>query len=104
MKEETEKKMGLASLIVAECQQCLKRVEMYTSPNCKNSKGLEINHRAVLGAMGIGGGETSLLKLCAYLNIPSPMSHGAYSLTMKTIQGCLKNKVADQQHRLCCDA
>eukprot|EP00795_Rhopilema_esculentum_P017083 gene17083-8600_t len=55
VKEETEKKMGLASLIVAKCQQCLKRVEMYTSPNCKNSKGFEINRKAVLGAMGIGG-------------------------------------------------
>eukprot|EP00795_Rhopilema_esculentum_P006810 gene6810-12400_t len=95
VKEETEKKMGLASLIVAECQQCLKRVEMYTSPNCKNSKGFEINRRAVLGAMEIGGGETSLLKLCAYLNIPSPMSHDTYSSTMKSIQGCLKNKVAE---------
>ena len=95
VKEEKEKKMGLASLIVAECQQCLKRVEMYTSPNCKNSKGFEINRRAVLGAMEIGGGETSLLKLCAYLNIPSPMSHDTYSSTMKTIQGCLKNKVAE---------
>ena len=79
IKEDVSRKMGLASLFVTECQGCSEMVELYTSPTCEGSKGFEINRRAVLGALEIGGGKTSLQKLCAYLNMPSPTSEDTYA-------------------------
>ncbi len=44
----------------------------------------------MLGAPEIGGGKTSLQKLCAYLNMPSPMSEDRYATTVKTVKESLQ--------------
>ena len=81
--------------------------ECYASPKCnmQSSQAFEINWRPVLGIVENGGGRSTLEKLCACLNLPSPLAKETYNGTLKVLKGIMEveatismNKAAELEH------
>ncbi|VDI19230.1 Hypothetical predicted protein [Mytilus galloprovincialis] len=71
IKLQTEvRSLGLASVMMAECQGCFKKFKFDTSPKVPGSKRYDVNVRAVWGSMVTGNGPAHLNELMATLNSP----------------------------------
>jgi hypothetical protein len=70
LKDEIEKRSGLASTISMNCQSCNADTEFRTSK--KLNSGYEINLRAAYGFRSIGRGRVSAAKVFSILNHPPP--------------------------------
>jgi len=92
--------MGLASLLVLECDTCSKLSEIYSSATCKDSRAFEINRRAVLGFLDIGGGKTALNNFCAMLNMSMPMTNEAYNESFKSVKKALEVDATESMKKL----
>ena len=100
LKEDVERKMGLSSMLILECQFCQKVTESHTSPKCdiKCSQAFEINRRAILGMLEIGGGRKSLEKICAILNLPAPMAKEAYNDSLKALKDVIEMQATESMN------
>ena len=87
--------MGLASLLVLECDTCSKVTEIYSSATCKDSRAFEINRRAVLGFLEIGCGKAALNTFCSMLNMPMPMTDEAYNDSLKSVKQVLEAEASE---------
>jgi len=99
LRENFMRKMGLASLLVLECDTCSKVSEIYSSATCKDSRAFEINRRAVLGFLEIGGGKTALNNFCAMLNMPTPMTNEAYNDSLKSVKKALEAEATESMKK-----
>lgn len=72
---ESERRIGLASILMVKCHKCLIINEIYTgkqkSSIDKRSLRYDINYKSVIGALHSGLGWTHLQKLFACMDIPS---------------------------------
>ena len=99
LKENFAKKMGLASLLVLECDTCSKVTEIYSSATCKDSRAFEINRRAVLGFLEIGCGKAALNTFCSMLNMPMPMTDEAYNDSLKSVKQVLEAEATESMKK-----
>ena len=77
-------KKGLARLMQIKCSSCLYTKTFFTSKQIGASKKggrnpFDINIRSVYACRQIGAGHEHLKKMCAYLNMPSPMLYTNYT-------------------------
>lgn len=71
IKLETEvQSFGLASIMVAQCQGCLKKFTLESSPKVPGSRRFDVNVRAVWGSMVTGNGPSHLNEFLATMNSP----------------------------------
>jgi hypothetical protein len=61
---------GIASIIVAQCQGCLRKFTLNSSPRVPGSKRFDVNVRAVWGSMVTGNGPAHLNEILATMNSP----------------------------------
>lgn len=69
---------GLAPSIIFTCTECPAQLSLSLSPKLPGCF-FEINRLAVFGMRLIGRGRQALVKLCAALNMPNPMSRSSFS-------------------------
>ena len=69
--------------------------EMYFSAPTKDSTAFEINRRAVLGFLEIGGGRTALNTFCAMLVTLMPTTDEGYNNSLKSVKEVLEAEATD---------
>ena len=79
----------------ATVDTCSKVSEMYISATCKDSGAFEINKRAVLGFLEIGGGRTALNTFCAMLVTLMPTTYEGYNNSLKFVKEVLEAEATD---------
>lgn len=99
------KREGLAPTIGLTCTNCEQR-NTRTLAN-KRGRFWDVNRCAVLGMKWIGRGRQALVKLCAALNMPSPMAHSTFDehvialrKTTVTVAERSMAAAADEVHKL----
>ena len=73
---EEVKREGLASTVQLTCMNCRQKTAKTLANKC--GQFWDINRRAVFGMRWIGCGRQGLVKFCAAVNMPSPMTHSAF--------------------------
>ncbi len=84
--ENSAARHGLFTPLSFRCEYCLRTVPLQrpTITAC-DSRFLEVNRRSVLAFRSFGKGKAAVDKFCAILNIPPPLSYGAFSAHVQAI-------------------
>ena len=80
---QESKRDGLATTLEVECSDCENSSSQAMSR--KISRAWEVNRRCVFGMRWIGRGHQSLVKFCAALNMPHPLSQTSYQGHVKIL-------------------
>ena len=89
VKQNDPKKRGLCEQIQLHCLSCQKIVKsIQTSKkvvgnNTQSGRMIDINLRSVIAATSIGGGLTTLRRLCSDFNFPPPVTELPYNEYLK---------------------
>ncbi|CAG2189193.1 unnamed protein product [Mytilus edulis] len=65
-----ERKLGLATVLCAQCEGCHKQFKFCTSPSLPESKRFDVNVRAVWGSIATGNGPSHLNEIMGTMNSP----------------------------------
>ena len=79
------KRNGLATSIILKCSNCPAEKAVFMSPKLGSKAFFEITRLAVFGMHPMGCGRQALVKFCAGLNMPTPMSRNNFAGHQKAL-------------------
>jgi len=96
MEYQSEKIIGLRSILTYQCKMCKIKTKIYTE-NPK-TETFPINKAAVHGCQAVGIGHTQLSELTAFLEIPT-LSESSYLKIQEVVADTVHDTVLDEMKR-----
>ena len=104
LQQNNKKRNGLCEMLILHCTSCNTDIKSFkTSQQTVNNKMADINLRSVLATTAVGGGLSTLRKLCTNFNLSQPVNEHPYNNYIKFIEGnsiknCERSMLAAAKH------